>query len=125
MKLKLTVHERLVLGMILPQQSNFTTLKVVTKIKDMLGFSEEEHKLLQFKYEGEEYIEEDSIKNTFKKKIVPPGGIHWEDTVPEKEFDIGEKATDIIKDALKELDENKKLGSQHMSLYEKFVMKQE
>ncbi len=39
----------------------------------------------------------------------------------EKEVEIGEKATDIIVEALKKLDETKKLEQRHLSLYEKFI----
>jgi len=39
----------------------------------------------------------------------------------EKEISIGEKATDIIVEALKELNKNKKLTANHYSLYVKFV----
>lgn len=118
MKTKLSVQERLVLGMILPVKSSFETLKVVTKLQDTIGFSDEEHALLDFKYEGEKYIDE----STGKEKIVPSGSIHYEKNVPEKEMDIGEKATDIIVKSLKELDKNEQLMMQHKSLYEKFVL---
>ena len=39
----------------------------------------------------------------------------------ERDIKIGEKATDILIEALRKLDEDKKLTNQHFSLYEKFA----
>uniref|UniRef100_A0A6M3JVP5 Uncharacterized protein n=1 Tax=viral metagenome TaxID=1070528 RepID=A0A6M3JVP5_9ZZZZ len=86
---------------ILPQENDYTTLKIVRKLKDELGFSEEEHKKLNFKHED--------------------GGLLWNDGLADKEVEIGEKATDIITDAFKQLNRSKKLHADHVSLYERFV----
>jgi len=118
MKVKLSVFERIVLGSLLPQEGNFITLKIIRKIQDDIGFTEEEHKLLQFKYPGEKYIDKNG-----QEKVVAPGTIHWDDTVGEKEFEFGEKAVDIIVDVLDKLDDQKKLRNIHYTLYEKFVLR--
>lgn len=103
--MKLTVLERLILLQTLPGQGDFTTLKIIRKLRESLSFSEEEHKELQFKQEG--------------------GQVRWnQPQVQEKNVHIGEKANDIIVQALKKLDEQKRLTEDHYSLYVKFVKTQ-
>jgi hypothetical protein len=116
MKVSLSVFERLLLGNILPKEGNFTTLKVVKDAQSLIGFTEEEHALLQFKHGGETYKDSKGIERT-----VPEGTIHWQDKVEEKEFDIGLKVIDVISTVIKKMDAEKKLNMTHMSLYEKFV----
>ncbi len=100
--MKLNTFERLILLNILPKEGDFTTLKIVRKLRESLSFSEAEHKALQFKQEGEQV------------KWLVEGEI-------EKDIVIGEKATDIIVETLKKLDTAKKLKDEHYSLYEKFL----
>lgn len=100
--MKLDVRERLVLLSVLPQEGNFITLKVLRKLKEVLSFSEEEIKQYNF------------VQNEDK--------VTWDDKAEQsKEIEIGEKAIDIIKEALKKLDEQKKLRDEHFSIYEKFM----
>ncbi len=100
--MKLTLLERLTLQKVLPKESNFTTLKVLNALKLALAPSEEE-----FKEFG---IEVGEGKATWNEKGLE-----------EREVEIGEKATDIIKESLIELDKNKRLSVDHISLYEKFI----
>ena len=100
--MNLQVGERLVLLSILPQEGDFTTLKIVRGLRESLSFSEEEHKTYGFK-------QEDNMVFWATEKDTP------------KDVPIGEKATDIIVDALKKLNDNKKLRNEHFTLYEKFV----
>jgi hypothetical protein len=44
-----------------------------------------------------------------------------EDADIQKEIEIGEKASDIIADALKSLNKAKKLTESHIPLYERFI----
>jgi hypothetical protein len=102
----LNVKERLLLGGILPNQGDFTTLKIITKLQHELSFSEEEHKLLQF------------------KSIPETSSINWNSDAEkdvQKDIPIGEKAMDIIQEALKKLNNEKKLPMSLMDIYEKFV----
>lgn len=103
--MKLSVLERLAIQNLLPQQSDFTNLKLMRVAREALSFTEKENRLLQFKpVEGE------------------AGKIQWQDgAVPEKEVALGEVVTVMIVDALKKLNEEKKLTEEHFSLYEKFV----
>ena len=98
----LSVFERLILLNILPKEGDITTLKIIRKLKDDLSFSEEEHTALQFKNED--------------------GQIMWKEEADiKKEIEIGEKATDIIAEALKALNKAKKLTEAHISIYERFT----
>jgi len=103
--MKLTVMERMTLIGILPPAGNFVTLKIVRKLREALSFGEGELKALSVKEIGNGRVSWDP------EKEEPDG----------KEIEIGEKATDIIVEALKKLDEDSKLTEQHFSLYEKFV----
>ena len=100
--MKFSIGDRLVLLSILPQHGDLTTIKIIGKMKDDLSFSEEEHKTLKFRNEGEQ--------------------IFWDTGIPDKEINFGEKATDIIVESFKELDKQKRLRVEHIPLYEKFVM---
>ena len=100
--MELQIGERLVLISVLPQEGDFTTLKIVRELRESLSFTEEEHKTYEFKQEGNFVIWN-------KEKDVA------------KEVKIGEKANDVIVEALKKLNEEKKLRDEHFNLYEKFV----
>ena len=101
--MRLGVFDRVLLLNILPREGDFKTLKILRKLTDDLGFSEAEAKALEFVTEG--------------------GAIKWrsEADAP-KEVKIGEIAREIIADRLRELDKQKKLTLEHMSLYERFVL---
>jgi len=102
--MKLNVAERLVLLSVLPEQGDFTTLKVIRTLRETLSFSEDEHKEYQFVQEGM--------------------SVRWNDKAEqEKDITIGEKANDIIVLALSKLNEEKKLKMEHFGLYEKFIEK--
>lgn len=100
--MELTVMDRLILLNILPKEGNITTLKLVRKLREELSFDEEEHKVLNFKEQN--------------------GMTVW-NRQPEikKEMEIGEKATDVIVNALKELDKNKKLHEDHLPIWDMFI----
>ena len=100
--MKLTVLERLVLQQILPQEGNFVTLKILRSLKTNLGISEKEYKEFEIDQNGEQV--------TWNAKGNE-----------EREIEIGEKATDIIVESLKKLNEEQKLTEQHYSIYEKFL----
>ena len=101
--MELGVFDRMMLLNILPGEGDFTTLKIVRKMRENLSFTEEEHKALEFKQADEGRIQ-------WKREADKP-----------KEIPIGEKATDIIVEVLKKLNDDKKLQDQHYSLYEKFI----
>ena len=108
-KVKLDIFERLVVLAFYQQvEANFTTLKIVRLLQMELAPSEEEYKLAGL-------------------KDVTNGGVEAEDwdAVPEKEITFGEKAKEIIVNALVKLDEAEKLRWEHYTAYEKFVLEEE
>jgi len=103
--MKLTLGERFIVLGILPKESNFATLRISRELQKVLAPTEKEFKEFEIHQEG------DQLK--WNKKGIE-----------EIEIEIGEKATDIVVDALKELDKTKKLTAQHVSLWEKFCEKE-
>lgn len=97
----LTVKERILIVSILPKESDFVTQKIVRDLKDLVGLSETDWK-------NYEIIQ------------TPEGQVRWN---PSKdtgaEFTLGDKAQDIIKGALKELDKQKKVTEDFISLFDK------
>jgi len=102
MKRKFTVIERALILKMLPNEENILTLRIIKKLKDDFGFSEGDIKEL---------------------KITTSGDLYNVQSLPAKEIEIGEKGADVIIEALKGLNSNKKLTENHLSLYEDFVEK--
>ena len=102
MKIKLNVSERFALLGMLPQKGNYATQKVVNQLISDIGFSAKELKDMEYRQEG------DQAKWNPEKD-------------PNKEFDFGKYETEVIADALKELDEQDEMELRHLTLYEKFV----
>lgn len=100
--MKLETADRLILLSLIPAEGNIITLKLFRELREALSFNDEENKALNFK-------QNDNI-------------VTWDQTVPmEKEITIGEAMTDMIKDLLHKMDEEKKLTESHISLYDKFI----
>ena len=104
--MKMSVGDRLVLLSVLPAEGDFTTLKILRKLREELSFSDEEHKLYKF--------EQLTVDGQTRVK--------WDNAVEqERDINFGEKATDIIVVSLKKLNDAKKLRDEHFGLYEKFI----
>ena len=100
--MKLNVLDRILLLGALPKEGNFATLKIVRELRESLSFTDKENKELEFQHVD--------------------GGVKWnEGNEPNKEFKINDTAKDIIAEALKELDKQKKLTEYHFKIYEMFV----
>ena len=103
--MKLNVSERLSLLQVLPAEGNFLTLKIMKDLTEIVGLNEEAFKEFGIKEVG--------------------GQVSWNNKgTEEREIKIGEKATDIIVESLKKLDQQNKLKQNYFTLYEKFVEKQ-
>lgn len=102
MKVQLSVLDRLLILNALPAEESIITLRIARELKKELSFSEDELKAL-------------NIRDN------PKGGLVWENTVKEKEFDLGEKASEMIITALKTLSDKKKLTDAHVDLWDKVV----
>jgi len=100
--MKLNLGERFTTLGILPKEGNFTTLKIVRDLQSTLAPNESEFKEFEIKQENEQ--------------------IKWNKKgIEEKELEIGEKASDVIIEALKQLDKDKKMMPVHLSVWEKFI----
>jgi len=99
--MKLSVLERVVLLNLLPQEATFANLKLIRVAKETLSFTDEENQKLNFRIEGAQTL--------------------WDEGIEEREFLIGEVASQLIVEALEKLDKDKKLREEHFSVYEKFV----
>jgi hypothetical protein len=97
--MKLNVLERITLLQILPTEGSYITFKILSDLKGRLAFNEKEIKEFEVK-------EKD-------------GRITWKKS-DEKDIEIGEKAEEIIKGALKKVDESGKVNEQNITLFEKW-----
>ncbi|GAI09310.1 unnamed protein product, partial [marine sediment metagenome] len=105
-KVKLGLFERLIVLSFYQQvEGSFATLKIVRELQMELAPTEEEYKLAGL-------------------QDLEGGGVNAEDwlAVPEKEIVFGDKAKEIIVNALIKLDKDEKLRQEHFSVYEKFVL---
>ena len=101
--MNLRVLERLSLLALLPNEGDFTTLRIVRELRERLSFTEEEHKGLDF-------------------RRTDSGEVEWKAAAdPEREFEFSPLELSIITEALKKADKAKKLTLDHMSVYEKFM----
>ena len=100
--MRLNVLERLNLLMLLPQKEDIGVLKIIRDLKNSLSLSEEEYKEFEMKTEN--------------------GMTRWNlKGNEEREIPIGEIASNICSNVLKEANKQKLLTEQHISLFDKFV----
>jgi len=101
-RVKLGIADRVQLLNILPAEGNIVTLRIVNDLRTDLSFSEKE-------------IAEGGIE-------VEDGQIRWKPDAPVvKDVKIGDTAKDLIKDALKKLDDEKKLTAGLVPIWDKFM----
>ena len=99
----LTVSDRFALLNLLPQQGDFTTLKMVRELREDLSFSEEENEALKF-------------------VATEEGRVTWAVAgEPNKDFDFSPLQNKLICEALDKADKGKKLSLENLSLYERFM----
>jgi hypothetical protein len=101
--MNLSILDRIVLLGALPKQGAYITLKILTNLGLSLSFTEEELKKWNIQSDPETNL------------------TTWDSGAGEVEIPIGEKAMDIIVDALKKLDQEKKLTPEMIDTYEKFI----
>ena len=100
--MKFNVLERVMLMSILPKSFNFADYRILTELKTAASFSEKEQKALGMTQEDDQ--------------------INWKVTdSPDKEIVVGARATEIVVEALKKLNEAEQLNDQLISLYKKFI----
>jgi len=105
MKVLLTLKERILLLNILPREGTLVTQKIVKNLRDRFGVSDEDWK-------------------TYGMEPIPemPGQVRWDITKDiGTDFELGDKSLEIIKESLQELDNQKKVTEDFLSLYDKFL----
>jgi hypothetical protein len=105
--MKLNPAERINLLNVIPREGSAATLRIVRDLQTVLGLSEAEHK---------EFIITMPLPNGSKFETV-----NVDKLGVLKDVAIGEKARDIIVEALKGLSEKKQLHISMLGLYERFV----
>lgn len=101
--MKFSVAERMALLGMLPAEGDIVTLRILRDLKAALSFSEDE---------------------IARGKITaqPNGWVIWDQSVQlEKEIEIGPAAFGVIRTALKNANDAKKLKEASIGLYERFV----
>jgi hypothetical protein len=104
----LTVLDRLLLLGLLgtaPAEADLTMHRIVRKLRDDLGFSEQEHTDLGLKSED--------------------GKVTWTDNAYVKTVEIGPKATALIAELLTKASDAKQLRAEHLHLCDVFLPDQE
>lgn len=101
--MKLTVLERIVLPLILPKEGDYLTLKTAAEAQKEIALTDDE-------------------MDEVELKVGDKGQLNWNPKkAKEKEVKITARATVMIEEALKKLNDEKKLTPDHMTLFEKFV----
>jgi len=103
--MKLNVLERVMLGSILPVETNFLHYKIITNLKMQISFNDKETK-------------DWGITQTVDKD--GKGQVNWEKN-EEKDFTFGTTALGIIGEVLTKLDKEEKITTNIGTLYEKFM----
>lgn len=105
--MKFNPAERINLLNVIPKEGTASTLKIIRDLQTALGFTEEEHREFIVEYKlpnGSKYEDLNKDKLTVLKDVA-----------------VGEKARDVIVEALKTASEQKKLHISMLGLYERFV----
>ena len=97
---ELTILERLLLLGILPPEGDFTTIKIVRKLRESLSFTEDELQAHQIEQHED-------------------GRTTWIEGAP-KPVELGAKAVETVVKALEKLDKDGKVEERHVTLFEKF-----
>ena len=133
--MKLDVYERIMLQNLLPQESDYVTLKLVRKLREALSFNEKEIAEIEFKNQWRcpkcdktEFSAEMAKCTDCNIYMKTAGQVTWNDIKAEKcikDVHMGDKMLALCVTTLKKLSDEGKLTEQHMSLYEKFIKAEE
>lgn len=101
--MQLKAGERLTLLMVLPEQGDLTTIRIVDTLRADLSFTEDEHAALEI-------------------AVDPEGGsVRWNGEADTgREYEFGAKAREVIVKALEKMSSEGKLTAQHLTVCDKF-----
>lgn len=106
--MKLEVHERIALLSLLPKEGDFAALKSIRRAREIFSFTPEEIKFFELQETNEGGIGK-TTWNSFKAAQQI------------KDCPIEEYIMDVVRAKLSELNRQRKLTQETVSLYEKFV----
>lgn len=99
--MQLSVSERLHLMGLLPKEGDFLTLKTIRQTKEALAF------------------DDDAAELGLKQE---EGRISWDARKDKgRDIDLSSRAVSLIVEILSDLEKDKKLTEDHLTLYEKFM----
>ncbi len=105
----LEVNERLALMELLPREGDYAAIKTLRRAREMIGFTPEENKELDFKDKGNNILIWDVEAGEKMVRDIP----------------VDEWTTNTIRDILINLSNDKTLSDMQYSLYVKFVVNYE
>uniref|UniRef100_A0A6H1ZNH8 Uncharacterized protein n=1 Tax=viral metagenome TaxID=1070528 RepID=A0A6H1ZNH8_9ZZZZ len=138
--MKLSVLERITLQNLLPAKGSYTNLKLLRVAREALSFTDAEHKVLNFRQEGEGdktrtvwNIQQLVDKRTnlpikgesdFIMKMVNanPENYEMRPILEDANINLGEVVTHMIIKELKSLEEKELLDQTLFTLFEKFIV---
>ena len=103
---------------ILPKEGTFLTMKTLRELGQKLEVTQDELIKYDLKSEVIEGSNPPQSKTTWNEKLNDPA---TKSGVVEVEFEFGLKEDELIRDALKKKNDEKKLTMSEFTLYEKFV----
>jgi hypothetical protein len=106
--MKLTIQERFVLTNILPKEGSYTELVITSDLRKKVDPTQKELKEIQYTP-----INDGTGRGHYN--------VEKANTI-ETEIKIEELEENQVKEALKKLDEEKKLTADHITLYKKFII---
>ena len=133
--MKLSTMERNILTEIIPEKGNFTNLKLIRTAREALSFTDEENKLLNVRVVAGNVVWNNSVwcykdsdvrvegSDAEIKALVEenPDNYELKPAVEDCEIELGDTVTNMIVEALKELNTKEELTMRYFSLYEKFI----
>ncbi len=124
--MKLSVVERINLLNVLPVSGDYTSLKLLRKLRESLSFNEDELKELEFrkklmcpKCQLVVFSPSPMICETCHTQMEFTGDVIWKHKDIIKDIHAGEFTERIITDTLKMLDKNKVMPDELVSLFER------
>jgi hypothetical protein len=135
--MKLSVMDRMTTSALLPTKASYANHMLIEEARAILSFTEDEHKLLNFRQEGEmtqwdqnrvfnkgtsEFVSKDIIPDVLGRMVTTnPDQFEMRPTVDEVEIELGDVVTKILTEALGALDKAESLMLPQLNVYKKFL----
>jgi len=118
MEIGLNAVERMVVLGVLPQESSIVTMRITRDLSAKVGISADEYNEFGvFQTEAGVQVGRDKDGKIVQKKLDAATAV--------KKISFKDKELEVVLDAFKKLDDQKKIGPQQLFVYEKFDQKKE